>query len=283
MIVAITALLGLVMVYPFLPGSYDRLATGLSLMVQVFGLIGLLLVPVGLVWLIYESVYQQAIQRDASATYRGGIFALAAMVIASLVAVIISIAASASSGTAFGLMTIGLWVYCCLRLIRHVRRLRKTEPVHVNFAPLYLILIPIALFVLQLTLATPVTASSRAHAIAMSAELIADIEAYYAANDRYPDSLLAVWNDYSPSVIGIERYHYETSGDTYNLVFEQPRFLFDNLGAREFVVYNPLDEHTMISHDSWILLLSPRSLSDSPGWFEARNTDSPHWKSFLFD
>ncbi|HEX5885823.1 MAG TPA: hypothetical protein VFY67_14875, partial [Pyrinomonadaceae bacterium] len=36
---------------PFLPGSYDNLAVALSEMAHMFGVVGLLLVPVGLIWL----------------------------------------------------------------------------------------------------------------------------------------------------------------------------------------------------------------------------------------
>ena len=43
----IVALAGLGILYPFLPGGYDSLAMPLSTMAQAFGLLGLLLVPVG--------------------------------------------------------------------------------------------------------------------------------------------------------------------------------------------------------------------------------------------
>ena len=49
-------MLVLCMVYPFLPGGYDRLAVPLSTMAQVFGVVGLALVPVGLLWLIDAEV-----------------------------------------------------------------------------------------------------------------------------------------------------------------------------------------------------------------------------------
>jgi hypothetical protein len=41
---------------------------------------------------------------------------------------------------------------------------------------------------------------------------------------------------YSPSVVGIDKFHYASNDDAYNLFSEQPRFLLDNLGTREFVV-----------------------------------------------
>jgi hypothetical protein len=39
------------MVYPFLPGEYDQLAMPISILVQVFGAIGLPLSLIGILWL----------------------------------------------------------------------------------------------------------------------------------------------------------------------------------------------------------------------------------------
>ncbi|HEV2665872.1 MAG TPA: hypothetical protein VG324_13225, partial [Blastocatellia bacterium] len=49
-IIAVTALLILCTVLPFLPGRYDSLAVPLSLASQIFGKVGLLLAPVGALW-----------------------------------------------------------------------------------------------------------------------------------------------------------------------------------------------------------------------------------------
>ena len=51
LIIFLTALLALGIAYPFLTGDYDRLAMPISTMIQVFGLVGLSLVPVGILWL----------------------------------------------------------------------------------------------------------------------------------------------------------------------------------------------------------------------------------------
>lgn len=52
LIVGVSMLLALSMVYPFLHGRYDRLALPLSTMTQVFGVVGLALVPGGVLWLM---------------------------------------------------------------------------------------------------------------------------------------------------------------------------------------------------------------------------------------
>lgn len=144
--------------------------------------------------------------------------------------------------------------------------------------PLYLMLVPsIALFA-QLMLATYLTDRSRNVAIQNSREMIADIEAYRTEHGRYPISLFGVWPDYSPGIVGIAQYHYEQNGKAYNITFEQPRFLLDDIGTREFVMYNPRDEHAMTSHAAWRL-----TQPELRGWYDLRDAGEPRWKSFLFD
>jgi hypothetical protein len=112
--------------------------------------------------------------------------------------------------------------------------------------------------------------------------LIADIEQYRADHGRYPASLLSVWPDYSPEVIGIKEYHYEPSGDAYNLFFEQFALHF---GTSEFVMYNPRDQHAMTSHKMDILQLTPQELEleQSRGHYAVHDTPFPHWRYFWFD
>lgn len=156
---------------------------------------------------------------------------------------------------------------------------------HKSFSvlPLYFVLIPSIAFIAQLALTAPLTERSRSIAIENSREMISDIESYYTEHGSYPVSLFGVWPDYLPGIIGVPRYYYEPSGEAYNLVFEQPRFLLDDLGAREFVVYNKLDQHIIRSHRSFMFRLSPEEFERYRGYFAESNLPEPHWKSFLFD
>ncbi|HEU4939218.1 MAG TPA: hypothetical protein VFT39_22370 [Vicinamibacterales bacterium] len=63
-------------------------------------------------------------------------------------------------------------------------------------------------------------------------------------------SLVALWGDYRPAVIGIRGYQYEKNGESYKVLFEPFTFRF---GTREIVMFNPRDEHEMTSHDSDLL------------------------------
>lgn len=268
--------------YPFLPGSYDGLAMPLSAMAQVFGIAGLLLVPVGVLWLASELRRRVRRKRNLPTKSREYYFALASLAIASIVAIAASLGAFMSGSLSLCLLTLALWFYIVVRLLLRLKLLKTAETRHFNPAPLYLIFIPTVLLVLQLTLGVHATNFSRNRAIAQSAELIGDIEEYRAAHGSYPSTLLAVNKDYHPSVVGIEQFHYAPNGAAYNLFFEQPKLLFD-FGIREIVMYNKLDEQLMMSHAAWILTSAPDQLEARQGWNRVHDASTPHWKYFWFD
>jgi hypothetical protein len=113
--------------------------------------------------------------------------------------------------------------------------------------------------------------------------LLQEIEQHRTNSGSYPASLLSVNKDYSASVVGIERFHYAPQGDVYTVFFEQARFFFDNVGTREFVAYNKLDQPVVPSHAAWVLAWSHEQLVANQGWYAVRETSKPHWKSFWFD
>lgn len=278
----ITVAICLCILYPFLPGDYDSLAVTLSTAAQAFGVVGLLLVPVGILWLAHELWRQVRSQLNHPVTVRYS-FVLVSIIAASFVAVITGFVAYATGGLSVGLILLALWLYILSKWVIQLRVLKQADKQTFNPTPLYLIVIPIAVVLFQIFTATSAAESSRNRAITMSAELITDLESYYLEYGQYPLSLLTVWKDYYPSVVGIEKYYYAPSGDAYNLFFEQPRFLFDNIGTREFVVYNKLDAQTMISHASWILILGSEVVERRQGWYEVHDASTPHWKYFWFD
>jgi hypothetical protein len=275
-ILGITILIGLCILLPFLPGehdamvSYDPLAVALSTTVQLFGVLGLLLVPVGIFWLVFKN----------KAYY----FVIASLIIFSLITAFIFLFTYFASNRFMAILILALWLYGIYKIKPKLKLLKKTETKKFNPAPLYLIFIPLFTLIMPLVLAAPVTDWSRNRAIANSSELIGHIEDYHRQYGRFPTSLLAQHKDYDPGVIGVEKYHYSPHGDSYNLFFEQPRFLLDNPGTREWVVYNPHDERRIYSHTSWILLVSPEELErGGQGWYAVNNTEFPHWKYFWFD
>ena len=268
--------------YPFLSGKYDGLAVPLSTMAQIFGVIGLLLVPVGVSWLIYELRKRARGKRNLPTKARGYYFAMASMVASSIVAIAISLSAFVNIGLSFGLLTLALWCYVVARLRPGLKLLKGPQAESFNHVPLYLVFIPCIVLIFQLALAPRATNFSRNRAIVQSAELIGDIEEYHARYGSYPRSLLALHKDYKPSVVGIEQFHYAPNGQAYNLSFEQPTFVTD-FGIREIVMYNKLNEHLMVSHAAWILAGAPENLEARQGWHSSHDASIQHWKYFWFD
>ena len=273
-ITAIAAGIVVVTLLPFLPGRYDSLAIPLSLMSQIFGTAGLLLVPAGALW-------AAAGCWGRLATKHYGI-AMAALVVASLVWAMVSLGALVSSGFLLALCAVAFWILLVRSILPRLKALKSPPPRVRSAAPFYLMIVPLAVAAAQMVVTAPAIEFSRNRAIRNSAPLIAAIEQYRSVNGRYPPSLMSVWADYLPGMVGIEEYHYEPSGDAYNLFFEQFALRF---GTREFVMYNPLDEHAMTSHKMDRLQLSPQELAleQRRGHYAVHDAAHPHWKYFWFD
>ena len=266
-IALLAALLVFVMLRPFLPGRYDALAAPLSTMVQVFGVAGLLVVPIGIAWFVRE--------RQGNGRGKRRSFVPLAVTGALMVALIVSLAGAATGGASLGMLTFMLAGYAGTRAW-----MAHDAP---RAVALYLVALPVLVLLAQLTLAAPMTSWSRNHAIAQSEPFIRGIEQYAATNGAYPESLAAEWADYETGIVGSKPYLYARKGAAYNVYFEQPRFLLDRPGTIEFVVYNPRGQHMITGHAATILRSTPARQLEGTGWYEARDTGAPHWKSFLFD
>lgn len=267
LLLVLTTLIALGIAYPYLSGDYDRLAVPISTMIQVFGLVGLGLVPVGALWLLIPK-------------YKFG-FAITTLIIGTFVILIISLFATLSVGKSFGVLTLLLWTFTVILLIPKIKSLKEQTQNKTNWLPIYLIYLPVFTLLLQLTIAKPLTQLSRNRAIENAGRFIRHIEEYHTQQGQYPLTLQAQNKDYYPDVVGVEKYLYAPHKKGYNLSFEQPRFLLDKFGTREWVVYNPLDENSVYSHTAW--LLPTEQAEPSQGWYASGKTGYQHWKYFLFD
>lgn len=273
-ITAVTAFVTLCTLLPFLPGRYDSLAVPLSSMAQVIGTAGLVLVPVGLMWI--------AVDRSQRLARWRRVFAILAFVISSMVWAVVCLAAVVQSGLALGGGAFALWGYAAWRAWPKLTRVSAGTPEISTALPYYLIVVPITVALLLLTVVRPAVEFSRNRAIRNSAPLIAAIEQYHATHGRYPMSLLAGLPDYHPGVIGIPQYHYESNGEAYNLFFEQFTY---RIATHEFVMYNPRDEHIMSAHAGDRLRHTPEELNQewTRSYYALHATPYPHWKYFWFD
>ena len=187
MIVAILAVV-VCMIYPFLPGPYDVLAVPLSTMLQLFGAAGLLLVPVGILWLVFELRKQARRKRNLPAIDRGYFFATSSLISASVLAILVSLL-SLNISIAMAVLALALWFFAVSRSLSKLNSLKTAEVEGINPAPMYLIVIPLAMLLFQVMFAARLTEFSRNLAIANSSEFIRDIETYREKYGYYPVSL----------------------------------------------------------------------------------------------
>jgi hypothetical protein len=244
----------------------------MSTIAQVMGTVGLILVPIGALWIMGERVERFARLRF---TLR-----LIALMTASFVWAVAVLAAAVQGGFVLGAITLAFGVYVARRVWASFKRPFTLEGS--GALPLYLVVVPAVAALLQRAAIDEAVAFSRNRAIRNSAPLLAAIEQYRAMHGRYPESLLSVNPDYWPGVIGISMYHYEPHRDAYNLFFEQFSY---RLGTREFVMYNPRDEHVMTSHGMDLLELTPEQLAleRTRGHYAVHDTPHRHWRYFWFD
>lgn len=271
---AATAAITLATVLPFLPGPYDAMAAPLSLMSQVFGVSGLLLMPVGAVW-VASAHWRPLVGKQYG-------IALVALGLSSLVWFTVLLGAVATSGPVLAVLGVVLWMYAVAWCIPRLQRSRSVPRATASPIAIYFLIVPGAVAALQMVVFAPALEFSRNRAIRNSGALIADIEQYRAANGRYPESLMSVNEDYHPGLLGIQGYKYELQGEAYNLFFEQPSLQF---GVREFVMYNPLDQHALSGHKMDRLQLTPAQLAldRTRGHNALHDTAHRHWKYFWFD
>jgi hypothetical protein len=253
---------------PFFPGGYDALSKPLSELAWMIGRVGLLVVPVGGLWLLFSR------KTGAGIEPRGWLvwLTLGTCILIALVLVLIAFA--------FGpLLAAGTGLICGLLIIRLVRRLQSAEPVSRTVLGL-LVVVPITALAVQLAFMESVASLARNRVIANSAALIAEIERYHLRQDAYPTSIFALYGDVKPAVVGVQRYYYEPSGDAYNLIFEEPSPAF---GLRRFVVYNPRDKQRLTVHETDRLRLDDAGLdADNAGYTIVEPLPQPHWKLFTF-
>jgi hypothetical protein len=128
---ALTACVLLMAALPFLPGSYDPLATTLWMLARVFGFVALLLVPVGVLWAASTRRRPRAASDYA--------FARAALVVAGTICGVLSFAALMINGWSLALACLALSVCVVVRLQRGIASLKGAAPVSAAVPALYLV------------------------------------------------------------------------------------------------------------------------------------------------
>jgi hypothetical protein len=252
--ILLTAIVCLVMVLPYLPGRFDASAATFSFVVRVGSYVSLLMVPVGLAWMVSRR--------------RSRLWHRLALVLAGLVAFVMTISAVSVNQLALGVM---LGVVAVILL----RTLFQRSPI-----PFSLVCVPLILVMFQGTVLPRAAGWSRDRAIQHSAALIQEVESFRQRRGHYPVSLRSLNRDFPTGVAGIDRFHYEPHGEAYNLFFVRPHLELD---AQEVVMFNPRDEQRFTSHELDILQYDGEQLDLRRGDRRRTRLAQPHWISMLFD
>lgn len=264
--ILIAAILLLAMVGPYLPGRFDASAATLSFAIQVASYVSLLFVPVGFAWMV---------SRKRSSLWHRLTVGLAGLVVS--VAVVSAVSANQLSlGLVLGLAGI-MFLRAAFRETRDNKDYTDTKW---RAMPLYLAIIPVVLVAFISSVLPRAAEWSRDRAIRHSATLIAAIDSYHQRRGHYPLSLQSLNHDVPTGVVGIERFHYEPNGRSYNLFFVRQHIALD---AKEVVMFNPRDEHRFPSHELDVLQYDGEQLGLRRGDRRRTPLGHPHWVSFLFD
>lgn len=261
-----TSVLLLTMLLPYLPGRYDASAATLSFVIQVASYVSLLFVPVGLAWMVNHK--------------RSSLWHRLTFMLAGFIVFVAVVAAVAVNQLAMGVM-LGMVAIMFLRdTHRHTHANVEGIDKARNSIPLGLALVPVVLVAFIASVLPRAAEWSRERAIQHSATLIAAIDSFRQRWGHYPLSLQSLNRDIPTGIVGIERFHYEPNGETYNLFFVR---ISSDLDTMEVVMFNPRDEHRFTSHELDILQYSGDSLALRRGDRRRTTLAQPHWVSILFD
>lgn len=267
---------------PFMPGNFDPVSLPLSLFLQLLGFTGLLTIFPVVLWM-FQIRKANFLPPDSHNSLRklqqrASFFAWSAFAISLPAVAVIAFSASLLLGL---LLFSGLLWF--LRVVLNRIRKSNIKNLSANCLPLGMGLIPMGLLVFQLAASQPLTTKSRIRAIRNCEALIDEIEKYKQTHGQYPYTLEALYADYPPGVVAIEKYRFARLENSYTLSFEQPRLILNRFGTREVVAFHPEGNHRLMSHASWYLLLPPEEHARTQGWYESAETGFPNWKSFYFD
>lgn len=223
-LLAVILLLVAISSVPFIPGPYSKLAIGASALVQMAGFFGLVLIPVGLIWLFMD--FRKSNDGQVS-RWKNGYYPslLVSLPVLCFLFLLLVLAFPEMNGMERGIAVTfiaGMATFLALR----IQRLKNKVAHEFNTAPLYLVLIPLVAFCAKNFWIEKIADTSRDKAIVRSGEIIEALEKYRSVNGVYPVSLDELKGKYitaipDPGIIGIKPYQYEKTGDSYVLLFVQ--------------------------------------------------------------
>ncbi len=225
---------------PFLPGSGNNFAHGLSQFAQTTGYIGWVFAPFGLLWLIIEMRNKKGQQLNR---WTNGYYPSLLVLTPVFLFLPLQILRALIDGRRFDLWPLAIIFLVVTFIIYRIQKLKKKTGYKFNPAPLYVVLIPVIALLTSTFVVEKVATVTREKAIINTEPLIAAIEKYKTENGEYPENLESLTGKYiqeipKPTIMGMRTYQYEKQSNSFQLIFER----FWHWNATEVVVYNTLGQ-----------------------------------------
>ena len=282
-LLAVNILLIFLIVSPFLPGPPNRFVNGLSILGQATGLAGLLLVPVALIWIVYE--IRKAKLANTKINWKVPYFlAITFLVIVFLIFGLFAIAIYYIEGWITGTLVSLVIIAVMWLVLRGVLRLRRKDDKRFNPTPIYLSTLPVIAFLANLFIVTPISEYSRNASIRQAQGLINMIEDYKFREGDYPESIDVLREKYNtripnPKVMGVLNYRYNKINEDYSLSFSQ----WLEWGSLEVIVLydkNNLRNRLKGRYAEWDYSFD---LCRTNGAFASYDTKFENWRYYLCD
>lgn len=232
---------------PFLPGPPNDLVAALSALSNFTGLLGLFLVPLGIIWTILEINNQKKVNSEnKKPVFYLAVTAVVIIIVFSPLILVLLFQTGGVTARIIGAVIIATGIYF---IIRQLLKLKKSPVIQFNSMPLYLLTIPVTIFFTSVYIEEPVSDFSRDFAIQKSSVLITAIEDYKNTLGKYPDSIHDLEVRYfrkipNPFVMGISEFRYNKVDDHYSISFSQ---WLDFGSLEEIVLYDKNSIHKVIN------------------------------------
>ena len=249
---------------PFLPGPRNHISHTFSQFVQVIGYVGLVFVPFGLIWLMFEIRNKKGAKLNH---WTSGYYP--ALLV--LTPIIVFIPIQILRALRFGPFTFDFWPLIIIFLIFgfvffRIRKLKYKTEQRFNSTPLFIVFLPLVAILCSETALPKAAKITREEVISKTAPVITALENYKIEHAVYPDRLEDLEGKYISAIpvfrkMGLHTYQYEKSGETFQLSFEQHYHWY----ATEVVAYQKYG-HKISKAD-----------------YENYPTKSPDWRVYLAD
>lgn len=224
-------------VSPFLPGPNNEIVHGFAKFTHLLGFVGLVFVPLSLVWLIVEirNKKGQKLNRWTNGYYPS-LVAMTPIYLFLPMQIVMGMRESRGINWELLLITVAI-----MALVTYpIQKLKSKTAYRFNPAPVYIVSIPLIALFTFLFVVEKAADRSREEVILKTEPLITAIEEFRTDRGFYPEKLEELEGKYisqipQSNIMGVRAYQYETRNGAYELSFVQDWHWY----ATDVVVYHP--------------------------------------------